>query len=192
MTNDNDFRTDDSMTSDSIEQMDEGQPLPIFQNLPELEFGADELAGMKRSVHELIHARAVEAAIEEGHDAAEADHEDTAPNPAPNSAPRRWARRIPRQFRQLRFAQNTVSSAGLRVAAAFGAVALATSLLVPSFAPQPLQVAQSPVDSASTRIELAAALAEAEALPLVENLNSEADLIQIEDDGMSVVVAAIQ
>lgn len=178
MTKDQDFRTD--LMADP---MDEGEPLPIFQTLPEIDFGADEMADMKRSVHELIHARAVEAAIDESHDAAaETDPEDVTPMPA-----RRWSWRIPRRLK------GASASAGLRVAAAFAAVALATSLLVPSFAPQPLQVAQSPgVDSTSARIEWAAALAEAEALPLVENLNSDAELIQIEGDGMSVVVAAIQ
>ena len=158
---------------------DEGEPLPIFQNLPDVDFGADELADMKRSVHELIHARAVEAAIEEGH-----ANPSAAPDRLSRDA-RTWARRVPRRLRA------TASAAGLRVAAGFAAVALATSLLVPSLAPTPLQVVEAP-HGVSAGVELAAALAEAESLPLVENLDGDAELIQIEDAEISLVVAAIQ
>lgn len=165
-----------------------GEPLPIFQNLPEIDFGADELSDMKRSVHELIHARAVEAAIEEGHE----DYENTDASEPSNVGPRAWVRRIPRRVRAARLREAT-ASAGLRVAAGFCAVALATSLLVPSFAPAPLEVAEAPrMASVPASFELSAALAEAESLPLVENLDGATELIQIEDEEMSLVVAAIQ
>ena len=181
MTKDHEFPTAHRMA----DLPDEGEPLPIFQNLPEIDLGTDDLTDMKRSVHELIHARAVEAAIEEGHGA-------TALQPARRSSVSSWARRLPRRLGKTlgKVALEKVTvSAGLRVAAAFAAVALATSLLVPAFAPQPLEVAGAPLLASGPT---SAELAEIESLPLVENLGSAADLIQIEDDEMSLVVAAIQ
>ena len=173
MTKENDLRAADSL--------DEGEPLTFFQDLPRIDLGADDLADMKRSVHELIHARAVEAAIEEGHGG------------VPSVSRRRTDGMRARIRPFSRWLRTVSSSAGLRVAAAFAAVVLTTSLLVPSFAPEPLQVAQAPlVASTPSSADLAAALAEIESLPLVENLGSDAELIQIEDDEMSLVVAAIQ
>jgi hypothetical protein len=160
------------------EAMTEGEPLGIFQNLPaadlgDWQLGEQDLAEMKRSVHELIHARAVEAAID----------------PSTQSRPRRAGSTSGSTSGSRSVSRSVSRSATLRIAAAFGAVALATSLLVPTFGPQPLRVGSSPFASyAPTRAELAAV----EALPLVENLGSDIELIQIEDAEMSLVVAAIR
>ena len=159
---------------DHQELPSEGEPLGLFQNLPAVdlgdwEMGEQDLADMKRSVHELIHARAVEAAID----------------PSTPSRPRGTSSTPSSTFAAI----STPMSATLRIAAAFGAVALATSLLVPAFAPQPLRVGSAPIAAyAPTRAELAVV----EALPLVENLGSDTELIQIEDAEMSLVVAAVR
>lgn len=152
----------------------EGEPIQIFQNLPAIELEAGELADMKRSVHELLRSKAIDA---------EASAE------APSLPDRDRSRGT--FLRRLRAASSSaVPSSALRLAAAFGGVVLAASLLVPSFAPQPLAVsAQGP---GAAYLPSRAELAAVEALPLVENLGSDIELIQIEDDEMSVVVAAIQ
>ncbi|MDA8017833.1 MAG: hypothetical protein MPN21_10340 [Thermoanaerobaculia bacterium] len=151
---------------------DESEPLRIFQSLPEVEWDSQDLTDMKRSVHEMIRAKSVEAAL---------DVESTPSMPKRVSELRHWLR--------VATSARVVSSQPLRIAAAFGAVAVTTSLLISSFSLQPIQVAPMPL-AAST--PTSPELTSIEALPLVENLDSATELIQIEDSEMSLVVAAIQ
>lgn len=165
-------------THDLPKSVDRSDPLSLFQNLPTLELSAQDLADMKRSVHEMRRAKAIEA-------------ESTAATP-----PRRAGLRAGAWTAAFgRFAD--VSHA-LRVAAAFVLLIGASSLL-PSLGFQPMQVAQ--LDAAANyrgvydRVYSGPSRAEreaADALPLVENVLGEPELIQIEDSEMSLVVAAIQ
>jgi hypothetical protein len=169
------------------ESADPNDPLRLFQSLPTLELSAQELSDMKRSVHEMRRAKAIEA--------------ESTTAPPPRRAATGSAGILPAAFRRFTAGSTgrfTAWNAGilpaalsrpLRLAAAF-VLLIGASLLLPTLGSQPMQVAHLtagvPTYSGPSRAEREAA----EALPLVENVTDEADLIQIEDSEMSLVVIA--
>lgn len=157
----------------------DADPLLFFRRLPAPELDADELADVKRSVHELRRAKAIEAESAE---------------PPSAAVRRRWLERARATGR------SAWRSPMLRLAAALVAAVLSVSLLLPALSTSPASSpAISPADPAGALAAVngsagavpagSGALAEPmENLPLVENFSGDSELIQIETPDMSMVV----
>lgn len=155
---------DDSLRDAALEV----DPLLLFQDLPQVEVDARDVAEMKRSVRELRRSREVESALE-----------------PKRTTPRLAAGRDSSRGRGLR---------SWHLAAALATLLLGASLLLPSgespetelhavagtMAPQP------GFDEAADETRLAA-----DQLPLVVDLDGSNELIQIESAEISVVIASL-